>query len=376
MATERRHVHEMPTQTSLLFRGLSAVLVSVIIPLLTGVLFRDRKGDPVLNGFQQVEVGIFIFVVAGITSAVWDVNQLLRVERGRELEWQLREPVDTTLLSIRDCYLRILSQRTLTENLYAQYFARLLSSIDDQVYEASTKQELVVDELTFSTTDLVMKIMNQRAGQVLRLVHPLDMGPTEFDFRVWSVPYYRDLTSMAALGRIEIRRLFIYAKDDDLAHPTTVRLLDFHWRNQGHAFRIIRRSDWNDLLRGRKLPLTETDFGVWGDLFAYWFNRAGPAHIEGTYTTRPRRVEHFREVFDAAWGLSPMPEPRPGDPMTVYQLFEGVPPPEHLLQDELRILGVTGKRRGKPQRPGGDKPAGDAQGAGSSGETVVDAAGD
>lgn len=313
----------MRRQLGLAVRIVFTVLVSIIIPLVTG-LAHNKAGRPILTPVEQFGTGCFVFLAITLTGISFDLGQLLKLREDEHEVWSIRQQVDGYLQNIRAAYVTILNNGTvLDENLPAQYFARILSSVSDDITEAAAKNELRVDELTFGTTDLLMKVMVHRGSQSLRLVHALDARPNNFDFTTWSRSYYAELTRLVGEGKLSsVKRLFLYGEDADLTDPLAQKLIAFHRANKGYDYRVLSRADWSNLVRGFGLHYAHHEIGIWGDLLAYIALKSSSADMQGFYTFLPQQIERLGELFEAAWRLGDRRDPVDGaGPVTVEDLF-------------------------------------------------------
>lgn len=290
-------------------RIVGTILVSIIIPLFTGFA-HNKNGNPLLTNTEQFAVGCFVFVAITLTVVSYDLAELLKIRHAEHEVWRIRNQADEWLQNIRCSYVTLLHEAGAPEvNLFAQYFMRIFASIADDINEAAAKRELRVDELTFGTTDLLMKIVANRGDQTLKLIHALDDRPNNFDFTTWSRTYYAELTKLAREKKLkEIRRLFIYSSDDELTDAFTQQLLAFHQCNPGYDFRVLHREDWNNLVRGLGLHEVDCEIGVWGELLAYTAIRSSSVGLQGVYTCLPRQIKRLEELFDAGWRLGEQPE--------------------------------------------------------------------
>jgi hypothetical protein len=307
----------------LVARTAGTLLVSIIVPLLTGYA-QNKNGTPWLNTDEQFVVGCFIFFAITLTAVGYDLAEIKRLRQTEYKVWTVRNQADEWLQNIRSSFVTLLQEGGELElNLSAQYFMRIFSAVADDINEAAAKHELRVDELTFGTTDLLMKIMENRGNQVLSLVHALDARPNNFDFTTWSRTYYADLTYLAKTGKIaQVRRLFLYDQESQLQDGFAKHLFQFHATNKGYDFKVLHRTDWNNLVRGLGLHGADNEVGIWGDFLAYNAIRSSSAGMQGVYTSLPRQVQRLRELFDAGWRLGEKPQVPFGDtPVTVSELF-------------------------------------------------------
>jgi len=314
-----------PGKLTIVARITITLLISIIIPLVSG-LATNSQGVSVLNPFEQFMLGGLVFLAMTLTTVSHEISEILRLRQREHQLWEIRYPVDAMLSNMRTAFIKILGEGPLEENLFAQYFQRVLSQISDSIYQASTKQELRVDELTFGTTDLLLAIFERRACDTLRFIHALDSRPNNFDFSPWSRSYYRELTRLSALKKISIQRLFIFGSQSDLADPMAQKLFAFHATNEHHDFRIISRADWTAIVRGHNIPEGHAEFGVWGDILVYTALRSSAVHMEGSYISLPQAIARFREVFDAGWRLgTTLTDPSSGGHVSVDDLFKNDP---------------------------------------------------
>ena len=294
---------------SRIFSGISTTVVKLIIPLLLSIIipmffsFATIGGKPLLSAFEQFMLGGLIFLASTLISVSNEVSEMLKLRRQEHQFWDVQNDVDKLFANMRASFNKVLRESSPEENLFAQYFQGVLSEVSASIYMAATKKELRVDELTFGTTDLLLKIMERRARDTLRLVHSLDARPNNFDFSTWARSYYQELTQLAAADKISVRRLFIFGDETDLESPLAQKLFAFHTGNKGYEYRVISRADWMAIVRGNKLPEAHSEFGVWGDMLAYSAIRSSPVHMEGAYYSLPQVIERYREVFDAGWRL-------------------------------------------------------------------------
>lgn len=322
------------------------LLLSVVIPLITD-LAHDKNGNPLLSPFEQFTLGGLVFLSVTLTTAAYEINQILMTERREQEMWECRHTVDTMLTNIRFAYHNVLEARQREENLFAQYFERILSSVAGDFYQASTKGELRVDELTFGTTDLLINIMDLHGAATIRLLHCLDARPNNFDFTTWAKSYYNDLTRMAATKRATIRRLFIYSNEAEIKSSLAQRLFAFHSSNSGYDFRLIQRGDWTAIVRGLKIPDAHSEFGVWGDLLVYRAIRSSFQDMEGCFISEPQRVVRFQEVFDVGWRMGTKVEPRTAGLVTVDDLFQGQPlPVQQEVQQQSTVVNQANLEMG------------------------------
>jgi hypothetical protein len=308
---------------SLVARTVGTILVSIVIPLVTS-LAHNKDGTPLLTTVEQFAVGCFVFIAITATAISYDLTELRKIREAEHEVWYIRNQADEWLQNIRSSFVTLLHENGgPTLNLFAQYFMRIFSSVADDINEAAAKHELRVDELTFGTTDLLIKIMANRGDQTLRLVHALDARPNNFDFTTWARAYYAELTQLAASKKIsEIRRLFIYSDDDELTHEFTQCLLAFHSSNAGYDYRVLHRRDWSQMGRGLGLHEADCEIGIWGELLGYTCLRSTAVGLQGVYTCLPRQINRLGELFDAGWRMGErLPLPDRPTPVTVTELF-------------------------------------------------------
>jgi hypothetical protein len=332
----------------LVARVVGTVLVAIVIPLITG-LAHNKNGSDLLTPIQQFAVGCFVFVAITATVISYDLTELRKLRESEYKVWYIRNQADEWLQNIRASFVTLLHESgEPTINLFAQYFMRIFSAVADDINEAAAKHELRVDELTFGTTDLLIKIMANRGNQTLRLVHALDARPNNFDFTTWARAYYAELTQLAAHKKItEIRRLFIYSSEDELTDEFTQCLLAFHSTNVGYDFRVLHRSDWAQMGRGLGLHEADCEIGIWGDLLGYTCLRSSTVGLQGIYTCLPRQIGRLSELFDAGWRMGERPSIQGRTaPVTVPELFKWGAMPSHTVIGPNTIpvtgLGLTG----------------------------------
>lgn len=302
-------------------RVIGTVLVSIIIPLATGFA-TDSSGKPLLSAFEQVMLGGLIFLAVTLTSVSYQLSEMAQIRQHDAEIWEIRSGVDAMLTNMRVAYAGILNQQPHDQNLFAQYFERSLSELSENMHRASVKQELTVDELTISATDILLRIVELRGYSVLRLVHTLDARPNNFDFSTWSKSYYQQLTKLAEKDKISIRRLFIYGRKTDLETPIAQHLFAFHANTKGYDYKVISRSDWTSIVRGHSLAEAQSEFGVWGETLAYIAHKSGPTHMEGRYITNPDWIERLGNVFDAGWRMGSTATLQIKGPVTLDELFK------------------------------------------------------
>lgn len=289
--------------------GISASIVRLTITLLVSIIipmffsFATVNGQPLLNAFEQFMLGGLIFLASTLISLSIEMSEVLTLRRRECQFWDVQNEVDKLFANMRASFNKVLRESPPEENLFAQYFQGVLSEVSASIYMAATKKELRVDELTFGTTDLLLKIIGRRACDTLRLVHSLDARPNNFDFSTWARSYYQELTHLAATDKITIRRLFVFGDEADLQDPLALKLFAFHTSNKGYEYKVISRADWMAIVRGNKLPEAHSEFGVWGDMLVYSAIRSSHVHMEGAYYSLPQFIERYREVFDAGWRL-------------------------------------------------------------------------
>lgn len=312
----------LPDKWKIVSRIGATLVFSILVPLFTG-LASDSQGKPLLTAFEQFMLGGFVFIAITLTTAAHDITEILRIRQQEQQLWEIRQPLDAMLVNMRKAFVKILGDGPYEENLFAQYFQRVVSQISESVYQASTKRELRVDELTFGTTDLLLEIFERRGRDTLRLVHMLDARPNNFDFSTWSRSYYRELTRLAAAKKITVRRLFIYGDESDTLTPLAQKLFAFHATNDGFESKMISREDWSAIVRGHNIPEGHAEFGVWGDILVYTALRSSPVHMEGSYISLPQTITRFREVYDAGWRLAAETTAiiKPSGKVTLDELF-------------------------------------------------------
>ncbi|MBO0783042.1 MAG: hypothetical protein J2P37_29860 [Ktedonobacteraceae bacterium] len=312
------------------------------MPLLTGII-SHKNGTPVFDVFQQIMLGFAVYTVMAVTRLSWSTAALVSIERRLESSRNLRRSIDRKLEEIRESYFAILERVDYDKNFPAQYFDRMISSLQDRLYNAATKEEVRVDELSFACTEIICTVVANRKNQTLRLVYPL--SNKDFVFDTWSRGYYRTLVQLAATKQVaEVRRLFIYDSPEDLRQVNFKRLFDFHMRAPRFDCRLVSRADWVKLQRDLRIHEGADDFGVWGDLIVYRAVAAQPDHIEGIYSAQLRTVEQYKEFFDLGWRHGKTPDPCPDTvPMSLFELFEGTPPPAHLAPGEAAVWKQTSR---------------------------------
>jgi len=305
-------------------RFTGTLVLAIMIPIITNLLLTEP-----MSGINQFFLGTLIFVALADVGVAYDVGKLKKKHDDEMYVDYVRDQFNTSLFNIRKSYDDLIKERRIQNDMYTSYFYRSLQQYEQRIYEAATKQELIVNELHFSTTDLLLGCFSGRDEDVIRLVHFVEENSFMFD--VWSRGYYRRIVRLVKDGKIrEVRRLFVYKKTDDLSTPETKRLLDFHSRQPGYDYRVVSYGDFMKFCRDLRTNEEGKDFGIYGEWYVYTTHVASADKIEGVYHGSTINVQAYIELFDNCWRHSLTPQKTDKPPMSLYELFEGKEPPEHL----------------------------------------------
>ena len=306
----------------LILRQLSAVIVAVVIPLVIGIIPSIK-----ISSLDQFFIGVLVYVTVTVAGLSYDIVRLLdqRV-RAVPLE-RIEDLFGVHLHNIAAGFKQIVQHSHQERDLFTEYFTRAIEKFEDQINVASSKRELVVNELHVSTTSMLLHCLFGRESDLLRFVHYFQ--DNEFMLDVWSRGYYTLIVKMIEERHIrEVRRLFVYTDRSQLDDPTSKRLIEFHLRQRGYDCRVISDADYKKLIKDANLGTL--DFGIYGDLYVYETRYATAQRIEGIYSSAPSRVRSFIEAFDNCWRHGQKPHSTNSTQMTLFELFEGVRPPEEL----------------------------------------------
>jgi hypothetical protein len=299
----------------------ATVILSILIPLITEYAV-NRSGTNLFTAYESIALGIFIFLVATTTTIAFEVNRLLAIRNMQQELWIINDTVDTTLNNIRARYLNLIHDRPYNENLIAQYYYEVLDEISEKVHIASTKREVSIDQRTFGLTELLLKIVEQRGHDTIRLIEPINGETNSLNFSTWAKMYYQELTRIASENKdIVVRRLYVYKDRTDIEDQMIQRLFAFHASNDGYEFRILSQDEWIAIVKGRLLSQSQSTFGVWGDFVVYVGIRSSSSSMEGIFMDHPQQIARFRNAFDAGWKLATIPLVQADVPVSLEELF-------------------------------------------------------
>lgn len=315
---------------SLVARFLGTLIVSILIPWVTGVLSTySNKPEDVLTPINQYFLGVLVFLALSNAGVVWELAKLKQQHKQENKIGYIKDQFGTLLSNINTSYDELIRMRRISNDLYTAYFYRSLQQFEQRLYEAATKQELQVNELHFSTTDLLLSCFTGRPNDIIRLVHFLE--DNSFMFDVWSQGYYRQIVKLVNESAVtEVRRLFVYKDAAELSTPESQRLLEFHARQPGYDYRVVPFSDFMKFCRDMRTNENGTDFGIYGDWYVYTTRSATADRIEGVFSSSEMVVKAYIDLFDRCWNHGMAHHPTSEPPMTLYELFEGQAPPSDL----------------------------------------------
>ena len=312
------------------------VLVSIIIPLAC---------TPFLEPFQQLVVGIASYLVFSVSRIALRVGEIT-ARRRRETDLLAAvDDLDRKLEELRRSYNHVLHLLPANENYPARLINNQIAEFCHGVFQAAANKVVVSKENAFESTKLLCDVVSNIPRPRLRLVYTLD-NSGYFD-SAWNKLYYRLQVEMAVQHGSIIERLFVVDTDVDITKPDIQRVFDFHARGPNFFCKVIQISEWRRIVDGLGLK-GSLDFGIWGPHIVYTANSVNSERIEGEYTFDEDRVLKYSRIFGIGWEGAPMgPEPTAKAPMTLWELFEGQPPPPSSMVAEEALWVKKRRSNGK-----------------------------
>ncbi|MEU4385578.1 hypothetical protein [Promicromonospora sp. NPDC023805] len=316
------------------------VVPSIVLPILLGVVIRDKDGSPVLDNFDQTVIGALLFVAITLSGMAQDISTLARAASQETRVGRIESQLDGLVANLKVSFTTLLQRNPYGDNLFAQLFTDSLSDLERAVNRAAVEQSLPVDKYTYRASEFTTNIIAARNRDVLRFVH--HAGDNFLD-TIQGQDYYRRISTLGCNGNVVIRRLVVYRSIDQLQDELTQRIIAFHARNRNHDCRLISEDSWSTVLTDLDIH-EHGDMGVWGDVLAYHSPKLEAANNAGTYSTDPIVIVRLAKAFSRAWDFADAPKDSNDGPMTIYELATGRLPPSAISRREYEVVG-------SPERP-------------------------
>jgi len=299
-------------------------------------LYRRRSPEPELENVVDIRLLLFINIVvaafAPILVKVWNAHlftpaeevffalvcfivltvfEISLVIRGvtRKIRsdfdlWESRDEVDAKMYEIRRMFHKVTENSFGPSDLFVSFFSRKIDQLDDLLVDATTKQEVRIDETMFQvTSELLYSAFDGRSGDIFRALHYC--ADNDFFFDIHSRRYFRQAYDLLQARKIkQIKRLIVYSAECELQDDKTKLLVAFHSSNKHYDCRLLSVENFNRILDDFGLHYLMRDFGIYGESYLYkaYVNRRDK--IIGSYSKNPNEIRRCIECFEACW-ISP-----------------------------------------------------------------------
>lgn len=305
------------------------ILISALAPLAVKVWNKDlfTPAEEVffaLASFVVLTVFEISLIIRGIVNKVRSVHKL----------WEAHDKIDFSMYELRRMFHRVCENSYGPSDLFVSFFSRKIDQLDSLLVDATTKQEIRIDETMFQvTSELLYSSFIGRDEDIFRAIHYC--SENEFFFGLHSRRYFRQAFELIQSRRLkEVRRLIVYASDAEVQDLRTQMLIAFHQANAHYDCRLISKDNFDRILDDFGLLYLTSDFGIYGDRYLYKSYVNHLDKIVGSYSKNSNEIRRFTECFEACW-ISPSAR------MIVIPKAQKGATIDELLGDDATVIQVS-----------------------------------
>lgn len=274
------------------------IVLSFVVPSVLGVVSRSKP-----TTFDQVLWGTLLFVALSLLECLY-LLALIHGRTAREDEiWDIRDRFDVQLTSIRRSMRTLAGLRPGPTNIFAEYFGDLIDKDEAAIRDAVTTGEFRVDLQHLDLSPALLSTFSGRPQDVLRVVHRFADNDAFFDVheRQWFHQVYKCVEDKRIT---EVRRLLIYASDEERLDERSMKIVGFHAHTKGYDYQLMSAEDFEQISRDFRLRGEFIDFGVYGGDYLYRSLMYETTELLGVYSHNDAKIDRYSKLFDFCWDSS------------------------------------------------------------------------
>jgi hypothetical protein len=136
--------------------------VSVLVPFIAAYATGGK-----ITTIEKMFLGLLLFIIATLLQLNSQVASVISLREPELALWDVRSETDASLSNIRKSFADIVRRRN---SLYTLYFQQRISQLEQVLFEASAKEELLVDQDS-DTTDFMLRDFAGEESHRICFVH-------------------------------------------------------------------------------------------------------------------------------------------------------------------------------------------------------------
>ncbi|MFC0242618.1 hypothetical protein [Rhodopseudomonas telluris] len=276
------------------------LFINIMLSALTPILI-NALNPTLFSAAESVIFSILTFLALTLAELTLIIRTIVSKIRSDHKIWEARDEIDARMYEIRRMFHKVCENSFGQSDLFVRFFARKFDQLDSLLVDATTKQEIRIDETMFQvTSELLYSAFEGRPNDVFRALHYC--SDNSFFFDLHSKRYFRQGYELVQSRKIsKVKRLMVYANDDELKADQTKTLVAFHANVEHYDYKLISREAFDRILDDFGLQYLTNDFGIYGDRYLYKGYVNHRDKIVGSYSKNKSELKRFTDCFEACW---------------------------------------------------------------------------
>lgn len=288
--------------------AVANVVVGVAVPLVIDVFQRSA-----LSVSDEILLGVMLFCAGSLLESLYFLAALKERAVREDQLWDVHEPVDSRLASIRKSLRTLESGVEPKTDIFLKYFHRKVHEVESSVRQTANTHELRVDSGNLDLSEPLLRSLTGLPTDVIRIVHLLSHNDDLFNPH--EAQWFNTVLAAVQAGKVvEVRRVLVAGTPAEEEYEGTKRLLRFHTHTPGYDYRLVSASHFGRLARAFRLQGEFVDFGLYGERYLFRGVVYEPDDFVGVYSRETTTIERYKNLFDACWSA---PGSRTVDPTTL-----------------------------------------------------------
>jgi hypothetical protein len=271
---------------------------------------------------DEVQLGVMLFCAGALLESLYFLAALKERAVREEHLWDVHEPLDSRLASIRKSLRTLESGVDPQTDIFLRYFHRKVHEVEGDVRQTANTRELRVDSGNLDLSEPLLHSMSGLPTDIIRIVHLLSHNDDLFNPHEaqWFSTVLRVVESRKV---IEVRRILVSENPDEETEEGTRRLLRFHAHTSDYDYRLMAADYFQRLARSFRLQGEFVDFGLYGERYLFRGVVYEADDFVGVYSRENMVIERYKNFFDTCWSApgSRTVDPSTLTPITVQEFF-------------------------------------------------------
>jgi hypothetical protein len=305
---------------SIPWRAAFAVVTSVLVPLLIGLIHRTPL-------WADLVIGLAWFTALVSAEIAILVNRQYRM-RARETDlWDAYDRIDACLSSMRKSLRTLEAFEGSPEALFRSHFRHQLWNLEAELRHSAESRTVEVSRNHLQRASLVLQEFAGRdPDRIIAVFQASDVAAELSDHLVQE--WFGRVYSQTKCGLIrEVRRIILLDSEDEERSSLVQLLIAFHTTNNGFKCRLMSTAQFRETVDdySSQVYLQANDFAVYRGTYAFFGRPLTIGKRTGVWSNAPETVGLMETIFEACWEHPSTRRANPpvgnDEPVTPTELF-------------------------------------------------------